>query len=239
MDIKNNGTRAKVRIISRSSEPFQDREQAGQLLARELSNFSQEKAVVIGIPRGGLLVAQSLAENIGAELDIVISRKLGTPGQSELAMGAVAEDGEVFLNQDITTELAIPEALIEQEKERQLAEIKRRIQLIRRVKSKVPLQGRTVIVTDDGVATGATMQVAVWALRQENPRKLIAALPVASDEAVARLAQVVEELICLRMPTNFMAVGQFYLQFAQVTDEQVLDILRKEKIKGQGPKYKG
>jgi len=238
MDIKDGDTRAKVRIISHSSELFRDRSQAGQLLAQELSYLKGKQAVVLGIPRGGIVVAQRLAEGIGAGLDIVLSRKLGAPDQPELAIGALAENGEVFLNQYLMEELFIPDTYIEQEKKRQMAEIQRRSQLIRQVKPKIPLKGRIVVITDDGVATGATMQAAVWAVGHENPQKLIAAIPVASDEAVARLAQNVDELICLRMPPLFMAVGQFYLQFEQVNDELVLDILRREELKSQRSKFK-
>jgi putative phosphoribosyl transferase len=220
---------AKVRIVSYSREPFQDRSQAGQLLAQELSHLQGKKAIVLGIPRGGIVVARALADEIGADVDIVLSRKLGAPEHPELALGALAEDGEVFLNQYVLQELMIPEAYIAREKERQMEEIKRRSQLIRRVLPKLPLKGRIAVVTDDGVATGATMQVALWAIRRERPRKLIAAMPVASEEAVARLSKDVDELVCLRMPPYFMAVGQFYLHFDQVTDEEVLEILRQEK----------
>ena len=222
----------KMRVISYSREPFLDRSQAGQMLAGELSHLSGKKAVVLGIPRGGIVVARALAEGLGGNLDVVLSRKLGAPGHSELALGALAEDGQVFLNEYVQQELAVPEAYIAQEKERQMEEIKRRSLLIRTVLPKIPLKGRAVIVTDDGVATGATMQVALWAIRREDPRKLVAAIPVASEEAVARLSAEVDELVCLRMPPLFMAVGQFYYQFDQVTDEEVLEILKRERSRG-------
>jgi putative phosphoribosyl transferase len=218
----------KVRVISHSGEPFQNRSQAGQLLAGELVDLRNKKPVVLGIPRGGIVVAKTLAQEIGADLDIVISRKLGAPGQSELAIGALAENGEVFLNRHVLEELFVPGAYLEQEKEHQMAEIKRRSELIRAILPKVTLAGRMVVVTDDGVATGATMQAAVWAIRQENPQKLIAAIPVASEEAVSKLGEDVDELICLRMPPNFMAVGQFYIRFEQTTDEEIMEILRQE-----------
>jgi putative phosphoribosyl transferase len=226
--------KASVRIISYSPEPFSDRMEAGFLLARELANLRQKRAVILGIPRGGIVVAQALAGEIDADLDIVLSRKLGTPGQLELAMGAMAEDGEVFLNDNVIGELGVSASEIAQEKERQMAEIKRRTQLIRAVLPRVPLKGRIAIITDDGVATGATMQVAVWAILREKPRKLIVAVPVASEEAVNRLARDVDEIVCLRLPPNFMAVGQFYRRFEQVTDEEVLEILKWEKERRAG-----
>jgi putative phosphoribosyl transferase len=229
VNIINQDSQAKLRIVSRSGEPFQTRQQAGRLLGEELSPLRRQKAVVLGIPRGGIVVAQTLAQGLDADLDIVLSRKLGAPGDVELAMGALAEDGEVFLNQYVVDALWISSAYIDQEKARQMAEIQRRSQLIRATVPKIPLQGRIVIITDDGLATGATMQVAVWAVRRENPLQLIAAIPVASEEAVTRLAGDVDAVVCLRMPPHFMAVGQFYLEFNQVSDEEVLEILRRER----------
>jgi putative phosphoribosyl transferase len=231
VSIVDRNTGDRVRVISYSGEPFQNRSQAGKLLAEELTYLKDKKAVVLGIPRGGIVVAKYLAREIGADLDIVISRKLGAPNQSELAVGALAESGEVYLNQYVVNELGVSESYIEEEKERQMAEIKRRSQLIRSVLPRMPLKDRVVLITDDGVATGATMQAAVWAIRREKPRKLIVAIPVASEEAVTRLAQDVDELVCLRMPANFMAVGQFYYQFSQVTDEEVLEILKLEQMR--------
>jgi putative phosphoribosyl transferase len=220
---------AKVRIFSRSGEPFANRREAGQLLAEAMLDLRGQKAVVLGIPRGGIVVAQGIADRLEADLDIVLSRKLGAPGHSELAVGALAESGELFINQSVAEELEVTESYLEQEKRQQMAEIRRRSQMIRAVSPKISLKGRTVIVTDDGVATGATMQAAVWAVRHENPGKLIAAIPVASEEAVTRLSGDVDELYCLRMPDNFMAVGQFYSEFEQVTDEQVLEILSQDR----------
>lgn len=229
-NINSNGM-MKVRVISRSDEPFQNRSQAGLLLAKELSDLKGKNAVVLGIPRGGILVAQSLAQEIGGELDIVISRKLGAPGQAELAIGAMAENGEVYLNQYVLDELSVSDSYIEREKEVQMEEIKRRSRLIRNVLPRAPLAGRLVVLTDDGVATGSTMQAAIWTVRREKPQKLVAAVPVASEEAVMRLAGHVDELVCLRMPSSFYAVGQFFRQFSQVTDEEVLEILKLEQIR--------
>jgi putative phosphoribosyl transferase len=227
-------SKSKIRILSRSGEAFSDRKQAGELLATELTALKGKRAVVLGIPRGGLIVARAFAREIEADLDIVLSRKLGTPGHEELAMGALAESGEVFLNRNVVDELGIGQHQIDEEKGRQMAEIKRRSRLIRSVLPRVALQNRIVVVTDDGVATGATMQAAVWAIRHEKPQRLIAAIPVASEEAVNRLAQDVDELVCLRMPSYFMAVGQFYRRFDQTTDEEVLEILREEKDRKKG-----
>ncbi len=217
-----------LRIISRNSKPFRDRQEAGRLLSRELLDLRGQKAVVLGIPRGGIVIAQELAQALDAEVDIVLSRKLRTPGHAELAMGSVAEDGKLFLNEDVIRDVGVDRAFIEGEKATQLAEIARRRELIRRIRPKVPLKDRLAIITDDGVATGATMQAALWAARQELPARLIAAVPVGSEETVTRLGNDANEVVCLRAPPFFAAVGQFYLRFDQIEDEDVLDILKAE-----------
>ncbi len=230
----NSEPEAKLRIISHSSEPFRDRAQAGELLAGELSELRDKRAVVLGIPRGGIIVAKGLASRLNADLDIVLSRKLGAPGQSELAVGALAEDGAVFLNEDVVLLLGVTKQYIAQEKTRQMAELQRRNQLIRSVLPKTLLKDRLVIVTDDGVATGATMQAALWSVKHENPQKLIAAIPVASEEALMRLSKDADEIVCLRQPPDFAAVGQFYTSFYQVQDEDVLQILGEEALRRKG-----
>ncbi|MCR4392901.1 MAG: phosphoribosyltransferase family protein [Dehalococcoidales bacterium] len=230
---------SRLRIISYSGEPFRDREQAGRLLAEELADLKGKGAVVLGIPRGGIIVAREIARSLDADLDIVLARKLGAPGQPELAMGSVAENGEVFLNPEVVDTLGVDSRYIDLETERQMKEIRRRSQLIRSVLPKTPISGRTVIVTDDGVATGATMQAALWAIRQENPAKLIAAIPVASEEALIRLSADADEVICLRRPYFFYAVGQFYHYFSQVDDAEVLRILEEEAARRKGARPAG
>jgi putative phosphoribosyl transferase len=219
---------AQPRILSRSSLPFADREEAGKLLAAQLNKYRHQNAVVLGIPRGGIVVAREIARELGAELDVVLAHKLRTPGHEELALGSVAEDGRLFINQEVSEGLGVGEDYIEQEKARQMAEIKRRTRLFRRARPKVMLKGRTVIVTDDGVATGATTQAAFWAVRLEQPRKLIAAIPVGPEDTIQRLAHDVDEMLCLRAPQLFVAVGQFYQRFYPVEDEDVLRILKEE-----------
>ncbi|MDZ4231083.1 MAG: phosphoribosyltransferase family protein [Dehalococcoidales bacterium] len=217
-----------LRILSYSNEPFADREEAGRLLAAELRQYRGQNAVVLGIPRGGVVVAREVARLLDAELDVVLARKLRTPGHEELAMGSVAENGKLFLNREVVGELGVGEADIQQEKARQLAEIKRRNELIRRIQPRIPLKERIVIVIDDGVATGATTQAAFWAVRSEQPERLIAAIPVGPEDTIRRLARDVDEMLCLRTPPLFAAVGQFYQQFYPVEDEDVLRILKEE-----------
>ena len=216
-----------LRIVSHSAEPFRDRVEAGRLLGAELDSLRGQGAVVLGIPRGGLVVAQALAAAIGGQLDIVLARKLRTPGHPELALGSVSEDGRLFLNDRLVELMGIDRSYIEAEKAAQMAEMNRRCALVRRIAPKIPLAGKRVIVTDDGVATGATLQAALWAARQEKPLLLVAALPVGPEDTIERLAADADEMLCLRAPADFAAVGQFYLRFDQVEDDTVLAILRQ------------
>lgn len=220
-------THPNLRILSRSNRPFSDRIEAGQNLADELAALRGREPVILGVPRGGVVIADELARRLDADLDIVLSRKLGTPGQPELAMGALAEDGTVFLNDDVVRSAAIPQKSIEQETTRQLAEIRRRSQLFRAEHPRISLKDRIVVISDDGVATGATMQAALWATRHEQPVRLIAAVPIASEEALQRLSQAADEVVCLRQPEYFYAVGQAYYQFPQIEDEEVVRILQR------------
>ena len=221
----------KLFIVSRSSEPFTDRVEAGKLLAEALKPFVKAGAIVLGIPRGGLVTAREIARFFGADFDIVLSRKLGAPGNPELAIGSVSEDRKLFLHESLIGHLGVSHEYIEEEKERQLAEISRRTRLIRSILPKVPLGGRNVIITDDGVATGATMQAALWTIRQEHPQELIAALPVGPEETLNELARDCDKLVCLRVPYDFAAVGQFYALFPQTTDDEVISILKEEKAR--------
>lgn len=220
-------------VIDRSSGCFDDRAQAGKELARALGKINAAETVVLGIPRGGVLVAQSIARESGASLDIVLSRKIGAPGNPEFAVGAVSEDGRVFLNQEYLSLAGLPagqagadDAYIEEEKRRQVAEIERRRAIFRKVHPKISLKNRIVILTDDGVATGATFEAALWSAREECPKRVIAAIPVGPEDTLVRLAREADELICLRMPEIFYALSQFYVHFEQVDDAHVLEILK-------------
>ena len=216
-----------IRIISRSDELFQDRQEAGRLLAGELKQFGGGKTVVVGIPRGGVIVAREIARELGAEFDIVLAHKLGSPGNAELAIGSVSEDGRVFVNERLVRNLGVNDSYIETEKVRQLVELRRRAALVRRVRPKVALSCKRVIICDDGVATGATAQAAIWSVRLEEPSTLILALPVGPEETLRKLAEDVDEMICLRAPCDFAGVGQFYLHFDPVQDEVVVSILKQ------------
>jgi putative phosphoribosyl transferase len=217
-----------IRIISYKNETFRNRQEAGFLLGQELREFFGKNTVVLGIPRGGVIIAREIAGTLQAQLDIVLSRKLRTLGHEELAMGSVSENGKVFLRETNTRELDLEQLYIKQEIEQQLAEIARRTEIFRKVRPKVDLLGKTVIVTDDGIATGSTMQAALWTARHEHPDRLVAAVPVASEDALRRLAHDTDEMICLHAPAYFGAVGQFYQDFNSVEDAEVLGILREE-----------
>ncbi len=217
-----------IRIISRSGELFQDRQEAGRLLAEELRQFIREETVALGIPRGGVIVAREIARVFKAEFDIVLAHKLGSPGHPELAIGSVSENGKTFLNQMLVRGLGVSDEYIEEERVRQLVEIRRQANLIRRVRPKVPLSGKTVIIVDDGVATGATAQAAIWSVRLENPARLILALPVGPKETVDKLSEDVDDVICLRAPEGFAGVRQSYLRFAPIYDDAILSVLERE-----------
>jgi putative phosphoribosyl transferase len=217
-----------LRIISSSTQPFSGRIEAGQLLARELQELRGQQAVVLGIPRGGVVVAQPICLALEADLDMVLSHKLGAPDNPELAVGAVCEDGKLFVDESIASGVGADDSYIEREKTRQLRQMAERVRQYRQTLPKLSLAGRAVVVTDDGAATGATMQAALWAVRQEEPQKLIAALPVGPADTLTKLSEHADETICLQAPPFFAAISQFYLQFTQVEDEQLLEILEEE-----------
>ena len=222
------------RILSRSDELFHNRVEAGQLLAQAVITVHPVRPVVLGIPRGGVIVARELAHALDAPLDIVVARKLGAPGNPELAIGAVSEDGRLFLDEQVARAVGADRAYIEEERECQMREIARRAALYRHMRAKVPLQGRTAIVTDDGVATGATTQAALRAVRQEQPARLVLAVPVGPEHTLEGLAKDADEVLCLRAPAFFAAVGQFYECFTQTEEEELLAILREEAARAGG-----
>lgn len=218
----------KVRIVEHSERPFANRQEAGRLLARALEEYKGQHPLVLGIPRGGLVIAREVAKELGGEIDIALARKLRAPSNPELAIGAMSEDGHAFVDSSLLRYLGVSDAVLEREKQRVQREIEDRQKLYRSAREKVPLPGRIVLLTDDGLATGATMRAALWAARKEGPAKLICAVPVGAENTVQDLAEQCDELVCLRVPMFFGAVGQFYMHFDQTEDEEVLQILREE-----------
>lgn len=205
---------------------FRNRAEAAHLLARRFKGRELHDPLVLAIPRGGMVTGAVLARELDAELDVVLARKLHAPGQQELAIGAVAEDGEVYLNPSARSLLDIDEDYIVRERTHQLEEIARRKALFRAIRPQAPMENRSVIVTDDGIATGATMIAALQVAHARNPHELIVAVPVASPERLGEIRQRCDEVICLLAPLNFWAIGQFYEDFSQVDDAQALDLLR-------------
>jgi putative phosphoribosyl transferase len=205
---------------------FADRADAGRQLAEELREYAGRRdVVVLGLPRGGVPVAFEVASRLGVPLDIFLVRKLGVPGHVELAMGAVAPGGIEVLNHDLIDELAISAASVEQVAARERQELERRERIFRGERATAQLMGKTVILIDDGLATGATMEAAVAALRRMNPAAIVVAVPVGARETCDRLAPLADKLICLDTPAPFSAVGQWYEDFSQTTDEEVKALL--------------
>ena len=218
---------ATITIISYSGKPFANRIDAGRIMAEKVRYLNSKDTVVLGIPRGGIIVAAEVARILGSEFDIVLTRKLGAPGNPELAIGAVSENGDVIIDKILAFEAGVDKEYIQEEKTRQLAEILRRNAIYRKLCPKVPLKGKVAIVIDDGVATGATMQSALMAVRREEPKSIITAFPVGTQDSISKLSQYADEIICLRLPDYFSAVGQFYLEFPQVSDEEIVKILEE------------
>jgi predicted phosphoribosyltransferase len=208
---------------------FRDREDAARQLAERLMGRELHAPLVLAIPRGGVVTGAVLARALGAELDVVLSRKLRAPGQPELAVGAVSEDGRVYLNHHLRAFLDRMEVYLAEERRYQLAEIARRKALFRSVRPQAPVAGRSVIVTDDGIATGATMIAALQVVKAQGPREVIVAVPVASPDRLDEVRRWCDEVVCLLSPEAFWAIGQFYEDFTQVEDEQVLDLLRQSR----------
>jgi putative phosphoribosyl transferase len=210
---------------------YSTREQAGRTLAQHLRSYvGTDDLVVLGIPRGGLPVAREVADALRAPLDIVVVRKLGAPGEPELGIGAVV-DGDhpsAIFNPEIIKGLEVPRQYIEAEIARQLKEVNRREAEYRSGRAKIPLADRTVIVVDDGIATGSSMRAALRGVRRQKPKRIVLAIPVASAEAIAALHSEADEIVCIETPEDFIAVGQFYRDFHQVTDDEVREILQRE-----------
>ncbi|MDR3638472.1 MAG: phosphoribosyltransferase family protein [Isosphaeraceae bacterium] len=205
---------------------FRNRDEAARLLARRLKGRTFRDLLVLAIPRGGVVTGGVLARELGAELDVVLSRKLRAPDQPELAVGAIAEDGRVYLNRETCKVLGLTDRELADERRRQLAEIVHRKALVRSVRPQAPVAGRSVIVTDDGIATGATMIAALDVVRAQGPHELIVAVPVASPDRRAEVRRHCDEVVCLLAPADFGAVGQFYEDFTPVEDTAVVALLR-------------
>jgi len=202
--------------------PFRDRRDAGRILAHRLSAYTNRSdVIVLALPRGGVPVAYEVALALNAPLDIYIVRKLGLPGHEELAIGAIASGGVRVLNEDIVWSLSIPAALIDAVARRELEELERREHAYRGERRAPEVQDRTVILIDDGLATGASMRAAVAGIRAQNPARIVVAVPTAAPETCEAFESEVDEIVCAITPEPFYGVGRWYEDFSQTTDEEV------------------
>jgi putative phosphoribosyl transferase len=207
---------------------YRDRHDAGRRLAQALVHYTGARdTIILALPRGGVVIGYELSLVLHLPLDVLITRKLGTPGNPELAMGALAETGYRHLNPDVIRTYGISRSQLEAEVRRQQAEIDRRVERYRGGRPLPALENQTVLLVDDGIATGATFYASLGAIRMSAARRLVAALPVAPPEAVHQLKALVDEAVVLHAPAVFFAIGQFYQEFTQVEDEQVVACLEQ------------
>jgi predicted phosphoribosyltransferase/pimeloyl-ACP methyl ester carboxylesterase len=217
------GLLAQERIL-----PFSDRHEAGRRLAGMLRRYKSEHPLVLALPRGGVPVAFEIATALGADLDLLLVRKLGAPDHPETGIGAVIDgaEPEVVLNHEVLSQVSVPPDYIEREARHQLAELERRREAYLSGRPPIPIEGRTVILVDDGIATGGTVRAALRGVRKKKPAKLVLAVPVAPRETIASLRSECDEVICVAMPQPFYAVGQHYSDFTQTSDSEVQHILQ-------------
>ena len=212
-----------------SAQPFADRAEAGELLAQRLTAYrDRDDVVVLALPRGGVPVAREVARALGVPLDVYVVRKLGVPGHEELAMGAIATGDVRLLNQDVVDALGIPMTVIDAIAAREQQELERRERAYRGDRGPIALRNKTVILVDDGLATGATMRAAVMAARQQQPARVIVAVPVGAVSTCAELAAQADDVVCVRTPDPFVAVGLWYRDFTPTTDHEVRSLLGKD-----------
>jgi predicted phosphoribosyltransferase len=209
---------------------FEDRHDAGRQLAGLLQRYRQEQPIVLGLPRGGVVVACEVARTLDAPLDVLVVRKLGVPGTEELAMGAIAA-GSTLLNTDLVRRLGISPSVVDAVVRRETEELQRRETMYRGARALLDVRGRTVLVVDDGLATGATAQAAVRALRARAPRRIVFAAPVCSQDGAEALRAVADAVECLECPADMWAVGFSYRNFAATTDAEVIQCLRPAEVR--------
>jgi len=214
---------------------FRDRVEAGEKLANKFKTI--KNPVVLAIPRGGIVIGAEIAKKIGAPLDIIVARKLGAPGNPELAIGAVTPAGDLVLDEALIEKIGADHEYILEKQEEEMKEAKKREKTYRsglpgekKDRKPLSLKGKTVILTDDGLATGATMEVALRAVQREKAARVVIAIPVAPPETIKKLKKSGDEVVFLAAPESFQAIGQFYEHFPQVSDEEVIDSLKKSKV---------
>ncbi len=208
---------------------FSDRVDAGRRLASALGGISFTRGIVLAIPRGGVVVGFEIARALELPLDVIIPHKLGAPDNPELAIGAVAEDGTTILDDNLVTYMGVSQDYIQEEGQRQREEIQRRLKLYRQDIPYPDLKGRDVIVVDDGIATGATMKAALKSVRNRGAASVIVAVPVGPPSTIRELKNLADRVVCLFMPEYFQAIGQFYTDFSQTSDTEVIGLLKRSR----------
>jgi putative phosphoribosyl transferase len=216
--------------MSRAEILFEDRVDAGRQLAERLAPYAEERPVVFALPRGGVPVGAEVSRSLGAPLEVIVSRKLGAPGQPEFGIGAVAPGGVRVLNERAVRALGIEENYLERVSAYESAEVERRLKLFRGDRPYPDLEGCTAILVDDGLATGVTAHAALLALRRMNPRRLVLAVPVCALQTAELLRPEADDLICLLAPANLEAVGLWYRNFEQTSDEEVVRLLEEIRL---------
>ncbi|MGE3492869.1 MAG: phosphoribosyltransferase [Vicinamibacterales bacterium] len=215
-------------LVNLPSLPFANRAEAGVALASQLQHYAgHADVIVLGLPRGGVPIAATVARTLGARFDVFVVRKLGVPGHRELAMGAIASGGAQVLNQGVIDALHLTDRDVRQVAAEEQRELRRRELAYRGDRPPVALSGQVVVLVDDGLATGSTMLAAVQAIRLQKPRRIVVAVPVASQQASARLRQAADEVVCVRVPKAFSAVGEWYIDFAETSDDEVREALKE------------
>ena len=231
------GLRRLVREVLRMFQgepPFKNREDAGRRLAKTLSRYREENPVVFALPRGGVPVGYEISRALEVPLDVFVARKLGAPGQPEFGIGAVAPGGVRILNEDVVRRLGIPDDYVERITERETAEVERRLRHFRGERPEPDVGGRTAILVDDGLATGVTARAAIRALRRLQPRRLVLAVPVCAAQTAKLIGSEVDELVCLETPADLGAIGFWYRDFSQTSDEEVIELLESARREGRG-----
>ena len=212
---------------------FADRIDAGKRLASALANFAGKNAIVLAIPRGGVVVGYEIAKALNSPLDVIIPRKIGAPGNPELAIGAMTEDGTIILDDALIRYMGVPVDYIKEESELQKREIERRLKFYRQNEPYPNLRGHDVIIVDDGIATGSTMKAALASVKNRGAKTVTVAVPVAPPSTIKELKKQADRVVCLNTPEYFQAIGQFYTDFTQTPDEEVIQLLKQSKQKNR------
>lgn len=208
---------------------YKDRQDAGQKLAKELEKYSQNKPIIIALPRGGVVVAYEIAKRLKAPLDIIIARKIGAPFNPEFGLGAISENGASTLDNEAIRHFGLTDGDVEQAINRENEVMSKKIELYRKGSIPMELKDQTVILVDDGLATGVTTKAAITSIKQSSPKRIILAVPVSPPDAINKLLKEVDEIVCLKTPDEFYAVSAYYDNFEQISDNEVINLLHKAK----------